>query len=198
MTDWAKLIADQYDKTLTAKRAQLQAQYQQNAAAYQKELKDAAAQYQTLKNDAYVDNALAEKSRKEAVANMGLSGEGGTALTWRQRNMTQLLTALGDASRQQQDHTDNVNLALANLGTQYSADVTDAQSDNAAQRSKALIEQGRWQAGHDMDLEKMARDREKMVRETEKSLFEQAYKLYLKRLITAAQFKAMTGISLRR
>lgn len=189
--DLKKQIEEQYIKELEAQKAQLKAGYDQNAAAYQKQIGDAAAQYQQLKNEAYVNNALAERARRENVANMGLSGEGGTSQTLQQRSTAALLGTLGDVSRQQQDYTDNVNLALANLGVQYGADVTSLEAENASALNEALIKQSQWQADYDLQMRKMQEDEQQ-------SLFKQAYNLYLKRLITAAQFKAMTGINLKR
>jgi hypothetical protein len=54
-----------------------------------------------------------------------------------------------------------------------------------------MIKQSRWQADYDMDWRKM-------LHEEQQDAFSQAYSLYLKRLITAAQFQAMTGVALRR
>ncbi len=75
--EWTKQIEEQYLNDLAAQKARLKAGYDQNAAAYQKQIGNAAAQYQQLKNEAYVNNALAERARRENVANLGLSGEGG-------------------------------------------------------------------------------------------------------------------------
>ena len=189
--DLKKQIEDQYAKDLAAQKAQLKAGYDQNSAAYEKQMTEAAAQYQQLKNEAYVNNALAERTRRENVANMGLSGEGGASQTLQQRNEAALLETLGDASRQQQDYTDHVNLALANLATKYDADMAGVEAKNAASLSDALIRQNQWQADYDLQAQKMHEDEQQ-------DIFKQAYNLYLKRLITAAQFKAMTGVSLKR
>lgn len=177
-------IQSQYDKLTQAQMAQLEAQYAQNVAAYQKQLADAPGQYQQLRNEAYVNNALAQRARRENMANMGLSGLGGTSQTLEQRNNARLLGTLGDVSRQQQGFTDNINLALEGLGTQYSADIASLSAKNEAERNAAMLEQSRFEA-----QQEQAR---------QKSVFDQAYALYRKRLITAAQFTAMTGISLKR
>lgn len=177
-------IQSQYDQLAQAQKAQLEAQYAQSMAAYQKQLADAPAQYQQLRNEAYVNNALAERARRENMANMGLSGLGGTSQTLEQRNNARLLGTLGDASRQQQGFTDNISLALSNLGLQYGADLTSLSAKTEAERNAALLEQSRWETQQEQSRQK--------------SVFDQAYSLYRKRLITAAQFTAMTGIALRR
>lgn len=189
--NWTKQIEEQYEQTLAAQKAQIKAEFDQNTSAFQKKLNEAAAQYGQLKNEAYVNNALAERGRRENIANRGLSGAGGTSQTLQQRNTAALLGTLGDVSRQQQDYTDDVNLALANLATQYGADVDSLEASNAAKRNEALIKQSQWQADYDMDWHKMLQDEQQ-------DTFKQAYNLYLKRFITAAQFQAMTGIALRR
>jgi len=189
--NWTKQIEEQYEQSLAAQKAQIKAAYDQNTSAYQKKLNEAAVQYGQLKNEAYVNNALAERTRRENIANMGLSGAGSTSQTLQQRHTAALLGTLGDAARQQQDYADNVNLALANLSEKYGADLTSAEASNAAQRNEALIKQSQWQADYDMDWRKMLHDEQQAT-------FEQAYSLYLKRLITTAQFQAMTGVSLRR
>ncbi len=189
--DWAKQIEEQYAQALAAQKARLKAEYDQNAAAYQKQLADAAVQYQQVKNEAYVNNALAERTRRENVANMGLSGQGGSSQTLQQRNEAALLSELGKASRQQQDYTDNVNLALAGLAAKYGADTADLEASNASDLSAALLKQSQWQADYDLQTQKMQQ-------EEKWKAFQQAYNLYLKRMITAAQFKAMTGVSLKR
>ncbi len=191
VSNWEQQIEEQYRQSLTAQKAQLKAAFDQNTSVYQKKLGDAAVQYGQLKNEAYVNNALAERARRENMANMGLSGAGGTSQTLQQRNTATLLGTLGDAQRQQQDYTDNVNLALANLASQYGADVTSLEAQIAAKRNDALIKQSQWQAGYDMDARKMQMDEQQ-------DIFDQAYTLYRKRLITSAQFQAMTGIALRR
>ncbi len=189
--NWTKQIEEQYEQTLAAQKAQIKAEFDQNTSAFQKKLNEAAAQYGQLKNEAYVNNALAERGRRENIANRGLSGAGGTSQTLQQRNTAALLGTLGDVSRQQQDYADDVNLALANLATQYGADVDSLEASNAAKRNEALIKQSQWQADYDMDWHKMLQDEQQ-------DTFKQAYNLYLKRFITAAQFQAMTGIALRR
>jgi len=180
----ANAIDERYENLTNAQIAQLKAAYAQSAAEYQRQLDSAPAQYQSLRNEAYVNHALTERARQESIANMGLSGSGGTSQTIAQRNTGSLLGTLGDVSRQQQDFTDNINTALAGLGAQYGADVAGVTAKNQAQRIAALLEQERWEA--------------QQAQAQTNSVFNQAYKLFRKRLITAAQFTAMTGISLKK
>jgi len=180
----ADSIKSYYDSLEEAQKAQLLAQYEQNYAQLQKQLESAPAQYQALKNEAYVNNALAERGRRETLANMGLSGAGGTSLSLEQRNTGSLLRTLGDVSRQQQDYSDNVNTALYNLGANYKADISGVEAKTASERMAALSQQARFEAQYEQARQK--------------NVFDQAYSLYKKRLITAAQFTEMTGIALKK
>ena len=189
-TDWTKTINDQYKNMLEAQKTKLDAAYQQNKTAYNKQLSDAPEQYQGIKNEAYTNNALAEQTRKENMANMGLSGAGGTSQTLQQRNQTSLLNTLGDASRQEQDYTDNINLALGGLTTQYNADTLSAEQQNAAELSGAIVSQGQWQSGHDLSQQQYEQSQKD-------SVFNQAWSLYQKRLITKKQFEQLTGYKLK-
>lgn len=177
-------IKSYYDNLMDAQKAQLLAQYEQNYAQLQKQLERAPEQYQVLKNEAYVNNALAERARRETIANMGLSGTGGTSQSLEQRNTGSLLRTLGDVSRQQQDYSDNVNTALFNLGAKYKADLSGIEEKTALERIAALAQQARFEAQYEQARLK--------------NVFDQAYSLYKKGLITAAQFTEMTGISLKK
>ncbi len=189
-TDWTKTINDQYKNMLDAQKTKLDAAYQQNKTAYNKQLSDLPGQYQGIKNEAYANNALAEQARKENMANMGLSGAGGTSQTLQQRNQTSLLNTLGDAARQEQDYTDNINLALGSLTTQYNADTLSAEQQNAAELSGAIVSQGQWLSGHDLSQQQLDLSRKD-------SAFNQAWSLYQKRLITKKQFEQLTGYKLK-
>ena len=105
----AASLEKQYKSQLDAQLKKAEAAYTQNANNYRSQLDKAPEAYQAMRNQAYTQNALAEQARKENMANMGLSGAGGTSQTLQQRNQTALLNAVGDISRQQQDYTDNIN-----------------------------------------------------------------------------------------
>ncbi|MGI5850415.1 MAG: hypothetical protein ACOX8Q_10210 [Christensenellales bacterium] len=188
--DWTKNIDEIYDQSLNAQKAKLKGRYDKGVAAYQKQLDDAPEQYQKLKNHAYVSHAQTERSRQEALANMGLSAAGGTSQTLQQRNTNTLLNTLGDVSRQQQDFTDNVNLALANLSTDYETDLSSLTAQMESDKNVAKLAQDQWQEGYELQQKQFEQSQQD-------SIFSQAFSLYNKRLITKAQFKAMTGIDVR-
>ncbi len=202
--DWQKTIKDKYDETLKAQKGQAQAARDIAQAGYEKQLNDAPAQYKALRNETSVNKNLQDRIRKENMANMGLSGAGGTSQTFQQRNTNNFLNNMGNISRQQQDFTDNINLALSNLNTQYGADVNSMIVQNNAERNAELLAQNQWQSGYDLQnrqfgLQNQQFDYQKELdKQAQKNtIFEQAYSLLAKRKITKRQFEAMTGVKLR-
>jgi hypothetical protein len=149
--DWEDQIKKTYKKSQEAQQAKLDASYVANKADYYSQQDDTNEKYQGLKNQAYTDNAMAERQRKESMANMGLSGAGGTSQTVQQSDTNNLLSTLGDVNRQQQDYTDNVNLALAKLGTQYGADINSLSAQTESDLSEALQEQSNWEKSYDIE-----------------------------------------------
>ena len=118
------LINSQYDEQLAASKAQLEAQLTQAQAGYKAQLGNANVAYDKMRDKAGVDSAMAERVRRESMANMGLSGAGGMSQTLVQRGRNAYLSEVGSADRQEQDYRDNINMALSNLQTQYGADMT--------------------------------------------------------------------------
>ena len=205
-------IKNRYLETHKAQKAQIDAAYLNQKSSYQKQIKDAPGTYQPLRNQAYVNNAMAERGRREQMANMGQSAAGGMSQTLQQRNTNQLLNTVGDATRQQQGYIDNVNLALGNLKTQRSADIASARSQSMAGMNADLLSQNNWQQNFDAQraAEAQAQQRwqseydtgqQRWQQEYETSqknaAFDQASALYLRGLITAKQFKTMTGVEVK-
>ena len=206
--DYTGNINSIYDESLKAQKAKLRGTYDQNAATYDKQLSEAPEKYQTLKNEAYVNNAQTERARQESMANMGLSGAGGTSQTLQQRNTNTLLNTLGDASRHQQSYIDDINLNKANMKTQYDADTQSLVSQSESDKNAALLSASQWGDNYDLQEKQYAlseqesafnrdlQNRQFTQGESE-NVFNQAYSLYAKKYITKAQFEAMTGIDIR-
>ncbi len=190
MSDWDEQIKKQYQAQLKAQTKQLESGYGQNRQNYGKQMAEAGEQYQTVRNQAHAGNALAEQARRENMANMGMSGAGGTSQTLQQRNQTALLDTVGDANRQQQDYTDNIKLALGKLTTKYEADVFSAQQQTAADELAAKTAADQWQRQFGLSQQQYDLSQKN-------SAFDQAWTLYQKRRITKQQFEQMTGYKLR-
>ena len=184
------LINSQYDEQLAASQAQLEAELAKAKAEYDAQISNAPNTYDAIRDKAGVDKEMAERARRESMANMGLSGAGGMSQTLAQRGRNAYLGAVGDADRQQQDYVDNINMALANLQTQYGADVTSLEAENNASRNAELAQYRQWKDNYDLQQQQLEQSKQS-------SVFDQAYALLLKRKITKAQFEAMTGIDLR-
>lgn len=199
MYDTAKQINNLYDNQFAASQAQMKAARDKAIDAYNKQNADAKPKYQQMRNTAYTDQSLLERARKENMANMGMSGAGGTSQTFQQRNTNNLMNILGDTNLQQRDFSDNINLAIRNLGTQYDADTASLRSEINAARTKDLLAQSNldYDRTYQKEQDKLARETleyERAYRE-QGDKFERAYSLYMNKGITASQFETMTGIS---
>ena len=188
--DWQQTVNDIYDNMLKAQQDKLNAQYHEQQTDYDKQKGDALKTYDPLNNQAYVNNAMAEKTRKEAMANMGLSGAGGTSQTAQQSNTNSLLGTLGDISRQKQDYTDNINLALGKLSTQYNSDTGSLAAQTESDRNKALLDQGNFEDTFGLQQQQQSQSEKD-------STFNQAWQLLKAHRITKAEFEAMTGVTLK-
>lgn len=186
----SQLIDDQYKKRAEAQTAKLTAERDAGKAQYENQLDKSDEAYQPLRNEAYVNHALAEKARKENMANMGMSGEGGTSLSLQQQNTGNLLNTLGDVSRQQQGYEDEINLALANLDTAYRGNVNSAAAETEAQRIAAQLSQSRFEVSN-----ALSQNQYEMSKSG--SLFSQYYQLLKAKRITKKQFEQATGIDLK-
>ncbi len=186
----SQLIDDQYKKRAEAQTAKLKAERDAGKAQYENQLNKSDETYQPLRNEAYVNHALAEKARKENMANMGMSGEGGTSLSLQQQNAGNLLNTLGDASRQQRGYEDEINLALANLDTAYRANVNSAAAETEAQRIAAQLSQSHFEVSNALSQNQYELSKSG-------SLFSQYYQLLKAKRITKKQFEQATGIDLK-
>ncbi len=185
-----QLIEEQYQKLIEAQAAKIGADYDVSKQQYESRLAGAGAAYQPLRNEAYGNNALAERARKENLANMGLSGEGGTSTTIEQRNTQSLLSGLGDISRQQRGYEDEITLALAGLNTTRAADLSKMRSELESKRAAALLAQKQAEADDTLNRDRLAASQEE-------DLFSRYYQLYKARMITKKQFEDATGIDLK-
>lgn len=183
-------IAKQYRLLTEAQTAKNDSDYKVSRDTYQNQLGKSEETYQPLRNEAYVNNALAEKSRKENMANMGMSGEGGTSMSLQQRNTGNLLSTLGDVSRQQRGFEDDINLALTNLDTTHNAANTSVTAELDAQRIGAQLAQSQF----DQNLE-LSQSQYDLAQKN--SIFDQYYALLKDKRITKDEFELATGIDLR-
>lgn len=185
-----EMIDEQYASALKAQQESLKKDYDTSRMDYEAKLGQSDETYQPLRNEAYVNNALAEKTRRENMANMGLSGGGGTSLSLQQRNTGNLLSTLGDVSRAQQGYEDEIGLTLAKLDTTYAGSESSAAAENESQRLAAQLAQGQFDQNYALS--------EATLAETKRSnTFDQYYQLYKTGRITKGEFELATGIDLK-
>lgn len=146
-------IRDRWDNTTEAQKQKREAQYKQEKANYQRQLDQAGQQYAGMKNQASVSHAMQQRAMRERMANMGMSAAGGTSRTHAQRAANSLSNELGSIKRQHQDHKDNVDFAIGNLGTQYNADIAAIEAGNDAQKNAEQLAYEQWKAGQDLQRE---------------------------------------------
>ena len=176
-------IDDQYKAALDAQKKQLESSYGQSRQGYGKQMAEAGDQYQQIRNQAHTQNAMSEQSRKESMANMGLSGTGGTSQSLQQRNQTALLDTVGAANRQQQDYSDNIKLAMGNLKTKYDADLFSAEKQNFSEKTAAQTAYDQWK-----DQFKLSQDQFEQQQKNDK--FNQYMQLYQSRRINKRTLKS--------
>lgn len=189
-TDWKTLINSIYDNLKSSQQQAIKGRYDAQRLELNAQKEKAPDIYNPLRNEAYANSEMAERSRREAMANMGLSAAGGTSQTLRQRNTNALLNTLGDISRQQQDYTNNIELALGKLGIQEGAEINSSDLQIDAQREQAMLDQGNWEKNYGLQQSQYDLARSD-------STFNKAFDLYSKKLITKKQFESMTGLDIR-
>lgn len=181
--DSQALIDSIYEKSRESQLTALEGQYTQQANEYNKQKGEAPEKFDPLRNEAYVNKEMAERSRKESMANMGLSGAGGMSQTLEQRNTGNLLNTLGGISRQQQDYTDNINFALGQLTTQYDSSKNSINLQIDSEKNRAALDQGNWEKNFGLQEEQFGLSKSD-------SEFNRYIQLLSKGVINKKQFKA--------
>ncbi len=188
--EWEGLIDGIYESSRKSQLETLTGQYKSQLADYEKQKKDAPKAFDPLRNEAHVNAQMAERSRKESMANMGLSGAGGMSQTLQQRNVNTLLSTLGGISRQQQDFSDNVNFALGQLATQYDAGTNSINAQIESEKGRAYLDQSNW-------LKNFGLQQDQYNLAVGDSTFNKALELLKRKSITKKEFEKMTGIDIR-
>ena len=161
-----------YDDRLAGMMGQLQSGYQSTLGGLNQQIGQMPAQYQQLRDRAFVDSLMQKNRSAEQLANLGYSGGGGLSQTLQGRNNTQLLNTLGGANLGQQQATDAFGLQLTDLENQYNADILSGRAQIEGQRGEALLNNQDSTMNTAMQLLQMGR-------------------------ITPAQFKEMTGVDVQ-
>jgi hypothetical protein len=156
--------ADYLKGIYDTQRAATNTAYETTAANLNTQITGADQTYQPQKNDAYVNQLMAQKRVQENMANAGLSAVGGTSETLQQRERNNL----------------NTNLTNIDLAKQNYIQGLQSQISSAA-------------VTRDSSLADIATQEGSAVLSAEESAFNRYYTMYKNGDISASQFTQMTG-----
>lgn len=153
------------------------------ALGYTNTLSQLGQNYAGQRNDAAVNAALQKKALQESMANMGLSGAGGTSQTLQLQRANNLNSNLANIGMAEQN-------AINSLDTQRQQSELQLTSDEIAANAKISAAE---------QAELLARDQfdRQMAFTEERANIDNAMELLSRNKITAAQFQQMTGITVQ-
>ena len=183
------IAGDQYQQLIDAQKAQLEAAYNKQAGDYSSQRQQSASDYRSLINQATAENAMQERARRESMANMGLSGAGGTSRTHAQMANNNLVNQLGSIKLQQKEYNEEVDRALADLAGQYNSDSQNVSASIGAQRLNDQLAYEQWKRGHELQSDQFEWS-------IENAKLNQLIDLLRSKKISKKQFETLSGIRL--
>lgn len=187
-----------YKSALDARIAAINAGRDAEIAAQNKLISELPGQYDPMRNEAYTNDQVAQRQLRERMANLGAGAGGGTSLTFDTRRQMALQGQLGDINRQQAKAKTDAEFNIGQIGSKANAEINSATAEIEQQKQQALRDEA-WK-GKDYDLQKKASDlsQKQFDQAVKDGKFDQAYQLWQSKSISAAQFKKMTGIDVKR
>ena len=164
-------IKSRYLTALEANKAKNESLAASEKQLIQDEINSLNQKYQPMSNEAYLTTAKTQRQNAENLANMGLSADGGTSQTLKNRSQTQLLNELGTIKRQE-----------TNERTEKENKIKEIDASTAAKNAE--IEQ---EASEDLASE---------LKKAKERIYSVALTLLNKKYITKKQFEEMTGLSI--
>ncbi len=183
------IAGDQYQQLIDAQKAQLEAAYNKQAGDYNSQRQQSESDYRSLINQATTANAMQERARRESMANMGLSGAGGTSRTHEQMASNNLTNQLGNINLQQKEYNEEVDRALADLAGQYNADSQNVSASIGAHRLNDQLAYEQWKSGHELQSNQFEWS-------MENAKLNQLIDLLRSKKISKKQFETLSGIKL--
>lgn len=174
-------IGKAYDSSLAAKITSIDTGTQQAVQQQQKTIDDSKYTYQPLQNQAYANNLSNQRTLRENMANMGMSGGGGKSLTLENKLASSQQNTLANIALQQQQLIDNAKTQIAQLQAAGETAKASATAELTLQKIQALSNEAWKQKQFDQSAQQ--------------GDIQNYMNLYLNGRITAAQFKALTGIN---
>ncbi len=158
------------------------------------------ADYRSLVNQAAAGNAMQERARRESMANMGLSGAGGTSRTQAQMASNNLANQIGSIKLQQKQYNEEVDRALADLASQYNADNLNVGASIGAQKLSDQLAYDQWKSGYELQRDQHNTSASQWNQEfawnVENAKLNQLIGLLQSKKISKKQFEALSGIKL--
>ena len=127
-------------KTLDARMKAIQTGVEAGKQQYQRQIDNAAKEYDPLRNEAYTNDQRTQRQQQERLANMGLSATGGASMTMESNRAMSLQNRLGDISRQQQKLVDDANFQINQLVAQGKVDEAKAVSEETDKLNQQLVD----------------------------------------------------------
>lgn len=131
-------ISAGYDTILGAQKRAIAEGVNANKLTYQRQIQNAASQYQPLRNQAAVENEKNKRVLAETLANAGANETGGMSRTENLQLGSNYSKRINDLNLQQQGVVDDANFAMAQLEAQGRVQEAQAVADIAKEKLTAL------------------------------------------------------------
>lgn len=158
----------------------------------------AANDYRGLLNQASANHAMQQRAQRESMANMGMSGGGGTSRTLAQSAANNLNNQIGGIKLQEREYNEEVERALRDIQNQHSAQVQNITANNNVQMTSQQMQSDQWQADHNLAAAQYNSGLDQWNKqfgwEQENAKLNQLIELARIGKIAPDQFQAMTGI----
>ena len=143
-------IQEMWDKKTKSDIGTLDANVEKEKGQLNSQRDKAGVEYRGLRNQATATHAMQERARKESMANMGLSGAGGTSRSFQQSATNNLNNQIGSIKLQERQYGEEVDRALRDIQSKYSAEVNSILANNNLQSTTQQIQSDQFKAGHDL------------------------------------------------
>jgi hypothetical protein len=190
-------IKGMYDSALGMRKDAINAGVEAGRLGYQRQIEQAPTTYQPLRNEAYTNDQMAQRTLRERLANMGMNATGGKSLTLENQRAMGLQNRLGDINRQQQKFIDDANFAIKELEAQGRYQEAQAVADSANSQIGTMIED-RWRnTENDWRKTEYEEDQRRYEQDRKDADTDRYYTMFLNGNLTAKQFKAKTGMTIQ-
>lgn len=212
-------IEKMYKEMLGSQKTAAQAQIDAGVGQYTQQKNKIPQSYDPLRNEAHVNDQMAQRVQRERMANMGMSAAGGKSMTLQNQREMGLQNNLGNISRQQKNAEDEIENSIAKLKAEGNLNMANLDAANSQQMNEALMnkynqdreyntqqaqfsEQQR-QYNESQELQKNQLTEQQRQYEAQQAAakqaetFNQAWALYQRKKMSSKMFEKMTGMKLK-